>query len=33
MLLEKGYSKEFILNRLRVFSGEVNEDFLGGYQR
>jgi len=30
MLLEKGYSKEFILNRLRVFSGEVDEDFLGG---
>lgn len=30
MLLEKGYSKEFILNRLRVFSGEVKEDFLGG---
>jgi len=33
MLLEKGYSKEFILNRLRVFSGEVKEDFLGGDQR
>jgi sulfhydrogenase subunit delta len=30
MLLEKGYSKEFILNRLRVFSGEVKEGFLGG---
>jgi sulfhydrogenase subunit delta len=30
MLLEKGYSKEFILNRLRVFSGEVDEGFLGG---
>lgn len=29
MLLEKGYSKEFILNRLRIFSGEVKEDFLG----
>lgn len=33
MLLEKGYSKEFILNRLRVFSGEVDEGFLGGDER
>ena len=30
MLLDLGYSKKDILNRLRVFSGELNEDFLGG---
>ncbi len=30
MLLDLGYTKEYILNRLRVFSGEIGEDFLGG---
>ena len=28
MLLDKGYSKEFIINRLKVFSGDVNESLL-----
>ena len=30
MLLDRGYSKKDIMNRLRVFSGELSEDFLGG---
>ncbi|MBN2335798.1 hypothetical protein JXL21_09575 [Candidatus Bathyarchaeota archaeon] len=30
MLIEKGYTEEFILNRLRVFSGELADDFLRG---
>ncbi|MCW4050612.1 MAG: hypothetical protein NWE89_12850 [Candidatus Bathyarchaeota archaeon] len=30
MLLDKGYTEEFIMNRLRIFSGELPEDFLGG---
>ena len=30
MLLDRGYSKKDILNRLRVFGGELSEDFLGG---
>jgi len=32
MLLDRGYSKKDILNRLRVFSGELSEDFLGGIE-
>jgi hypothetical protein len=32
MLLDKGYTKKDILNRLRVFSGELSEDFLGGVE-
>ena len=30
MLLDKGYTKQDIMNRLRVFSGELSDDFLGG---
>ena len=30
MLLDRGFSKEFILNRLRTFSGDLPDDFLGG---
>ena len=30
MLLDLGYSKETILNRLKIFSGELGADFLGG---
>jgi len=32
MLLDLGYSKKDIMNRLRVFSGELSEDFLGGVE-
>jgi sulfhydrogenase subunit delta len=30
MLLDKGYTKQDIMNRLRIFSGELSDDFLGG---
>jgi sulfhydrogenase subunit delta len=30
MLLERGYTKEFIMNRLRIFSGTIPDDYLGG---
>jgi hypothetical protein len=30
MLLDKGYTKQDIMNRLRVFSGGLSDDFLGG---
>jgi sulfhydrogenase subunit delta len=30
MLLDSGYSKENIINRLKLFSGEISSDFLGG---
>ena len=32
MLLDKGYTKQDIMNRLRVFSGEMSPDFLGGIE-
>jgi hypothetical protein len=32
MLLDKGYTKQDIMNRLRVFSGELSPDFLGGIE-
>ena len=33
MLLDKGFSEEFILNRLRVFSGELPAGFIGGAEK
>ncbi len=30
MLIDLGYTREDILKRLRVFSGEIGEEFLGG---
>ena len=30
MLLDKGYTKEYIRNRLKVFSGKMPEDFMEG---
>jgi sulfhydrogenase subunit delta len=30
MLLDRGYTKEHIMNRLRIFSGTLPNDFLGG---
>lgn len=32
MLLELGYSKKTILNKLKVFSGEISAEFLGGVE-
>ena len=29
MLLDRGYTKEFIMNRLRIFSGTIPDDYLG----
>ncbi len=30
MLLDKGYTREYIMNRLKIFSGSLTDDFLGG---
>ena len=30
MLLDLGYTKEYIIDKLRLFSGEISSDFLGG---
>jgi sulfhydrogenase subunit delta len=30
MLLDLGYSKEYIVDKLRLFNGEISIDFLGG---
>ncbi len=30
MLIDKGFTKEYILNRLRIFSGKLPDEYLGG---